>query len=99
MSIGSWLPDLVLAVRLFGELSFISEAGVAGDGTLDRTAWRRFEGALDCCGAIYGEGFAERGFGIGGGGISSGAMSVNASGEIEPFSESVAPVDEVDARP
>lgn len=88
---GSWLPDLVLAVRLFGELNFINEAGVAGEGTLDRTACRRFEGALGC-GAIYGEGFADRGFGIGGGGISRGAMSVNASGDIEPFSESVAPV-------
>ena len=29
---GSWLPPLLPVVRVLGELSFISDAGVAGDG-------------------------------------------------------------------
>ena len=44
------------------------------------------------CGAIYGDGLADRGLGMGGGGISTGgAMSFRASGETES-SDSVIPV-------
>lgn len=44
------------------------------------------------CGAIYGDGLADRGLGMGGGGISAGgAISFRASGETES-SESVIPV-------
>lgn len=50
VSIGSWLPVPEPAVRLFGELSFINDAGVAGDGTLPRTAERGLAGLF--CGAI-----------------------------------------------
>jgi len=41
---------------------------------------------------MKGDGLADRGFGIGGGGISMGVRSLRACGETDPFSESVAPV-------
>ena len=87
----SWSPDLAATALLPGELSFIrSEAGVAGDGTL----WRGLKlGVLtfSLCGAMYGDGRADRDAGIGGGGISADTVSFRVSGETDPFSESVAP--------
>ena len=50
VSMGSWLPVLEPVLRLFGELSFINDAGVAGDGTLPRTACIELAGLV--CGAI-----------------------------------------------
>jgi hypothetical protein len=35
-STGSWLPTLTVEVRLFGEASFMRDAGVAGDGAPGR---------------------------------------------------------------
>ena len=79
VSIGSWLPGLEAVLRLLGELSFIKEAGVAGDGTPGRDTGAEAE-ELALCGATKGECFADRGLGIGGGGISTsgGATSLRA---------------------
>ena len=81
-------PDEALDLfALRGDGSLISEAGVAGDGfPVGREAKAGATvGVEPPCGWRYGEGFAERGFGRGGGGISD-----SVSGETELFSESVA---------
>lgn len=81
-------------LALLGEGSFISDAGVAGEGFPVRWAGAgpSFGVAL-FCGCRAGEGFADLGGGSGGGGISD-----NVSGETEPFSESVmAFADELEA--
>lgn len=90
MSTISWLPTLVAELRVLGELSFMSEAGVAGDAIPGRGGCRELGIAL-FCGAIQGDGFADRDFGSGGGGISTGAGSFRASGDTEQSSESVTP--------
>lgn len=87
---GSWLLTLRVEVRLLGELSFIREAGVAGDGMPGSCT----PGTL-CSGPVRGDGLADLGFGTGGGGMSM-LMSFKFSGDTELLlSESVSrPADE-----
>lgn len=84
-------PAPAPAVRGLGELSFINDAGVAGEAIPGRGGCR-VVGTPLFCGAMYGDGLAERGLGSGGGGISTGGASFRASGDTEPSSESVATV-------
>lgn len=69
---------------LLGDVSFISDAGVAGDILPCNVCNMGF--ATAPWGSAWDEGRAERCFGTGGGGISD-----KVSGETEPFSESVRP--------
>jgi hypothetical protein len=65
-----------------GELSFIREAGVAGDGMPGSNTWP----GMWCAwfwGAKKGDGLADLGFGIGGGGMSINVLSWSASGDTE----------------
>lgn len=80
---GSNPPGILALFALLGDGSLISEAGVAGEGfPVGRgVALEAMIGVEPPCGWMQGEGFADRGFGRGGGGISD-----SLSGETELFS-------------
>lgn len=88
VAIESVSPGALALFALLGDGSLINEAGVAGDGfPVGRgAAAGAMLGVGPPFGWRYGEGFADRGFGRGGGGISD-----SVSGETELFSESIMP--------
>ena len=78
-------------LRVPGEFNFINDAGVAGEATPCLGCKLPNTPPAPPCGARKGDGLADLDLGNGGGGISDVTESGMASGEVDPFSESVMP--------